>query len=202
MGTEQKIVAWVFILASTFCWSQERTSYFKPSLLRASATIAPTRFYVQNTTVAFINGFVEYILEEKISVRGEGFVMVPNSALIMTNTPEIFPRNCNSWFAGFGYHLGKKNWKLDVHAAPGILAAELAKNYNPNNVPYSYQWSVNPSYLIKIGTTFYFSKVFHFFAELNYSDAWARKTPYASLSLKQYGISAGLGFHLVTKKTP
>lgn len=195
-------MALLFVLTLPLYWAQERTSYFQPSLLRASATIAPTRFYGQNTTVAFINGFVEYILEDKISVRGEGFVMVPNTPLVMTSTPEVFPRNCNSWYAGFGYHIGKKNWKMDFHAEPGILAAELAKNYNQNNVPYSYQWSVNPSYLIKIGTSYYFSKVCHFFAELNYSDAWARKTPYTSLSMKQYGISAGLGFHLVTKKTP
>jgi hypothetical protein len=188
------------LLVSTLIYSQEKPSYFQPSLLRASATIAPTRFYNQHTTVALINGFVEYILEDKISVRGEGFVMVPKSPIIMFNTPKIFQRNCNGWYAGFGYHLGKKNWKMDIHAEPGILAAELVKNYNQNNVPESYQWSVNPSYLIKIGTTFYFSKVCHFFAEINFSDAWARKTAYTSLSMKQYGISAGLGFHLLTKK--
>jgi len=199
MGIHQKITGLV-LLVSTLIYSQEKPNYFQPSLLRASATVAPTRFYNQHTTVAFINGFVEYILEDKISVRGEGFVMVPISPIIMFNTPEIFQRNCNGWYAGFGYHLGKKNWKMDFHAEPGILAAELVKKYNQNNVPESYQWSVNPSYLIKIGTTFYFSKVCHFFAEMNFSDAWARKTAYTSLSLKQYGISAGLGFHLLTKR--
>ena len=199
MGIQQKITG-LFLLVSTLIYSQEKPSYFQPSLLRASATIAPTRFYNQHTTVAFINGFIEYILEEKISVRGEGFVMVPKSPIIMFNTPKIFQRNCNGWYAGFGYHLGNKNWKMDIHAEPGILASELVKNYNQNSVPESYQWSVNPSYLIKIGTTFYFSKVCHFFAEINFSDAWARKTAYTSLSMKQYGISAGLGFHLLTKR--
>lgn len=199
MGIHQKITV-LFLLVCSLIYSQETPSYFQPSLLRASATIAPTRFYNQHTTVAFINGFVEYILEEKISVRGEGFVMVPKSPIIMFNTPKIFQRNCNGWYAGFGYHLGNKNWKMDIHAEPGILASELVKNYNQNNVPESYQWSVNPSYLIKIGTTFYFSKVCHFFAEINFSDAWARKTAYTSLSMKQYGISAGLGFHLLTKR--
>jgi hypothetical protein len=199
MGTEQKIVAWVFILASTCCWSQERTSYFKPSLLRASATIAPTRFYNQHTTVPFINGFVEYLLEKKISVRGEGFVMVPNGKFLFNLDVYNFPRNCNSWYAGFGYHLGKKNWKMDVHAEPGVLVAELSQEYNYIVNPVSFRWSANPSFLLKIGTSFYFSKFCHFFAELNYSDAWARKTPGSSLSLKQYGLSAGLGFHIITK---
>ena len=199
MGIQQKITG-LFLLVSTLIYSQEKPSYFQPSLLRASATIAPTRFYNQHTTVAFINGFVEYILEEKISVRGEGFVMVPKSPIIMFNTPEIFQRNCNGWYAGFGYHLGKKNWKMDIHAEPGVLLTELAKNPTLFIEPIAYQWSVNPSYLIKIGTSLYFSKVCHFFAEINFSDAWARKTPYASLSMKQYGISAGLGFHLLTKR--
>ena len=198
MGIHQKITG-LFSLVGTLIYSQGKPSYFQPSLLRASATIAPTRFYNQNTTVAFINGFVEYILEEKISVRGEGFVMAPSGKLIMSSSPNIFPKNCNSWFAGFGYHLGKKNWKMDVHAEPGILIAESAQKYNQYDLPESYQWSVNPSYLIKIGTSFYFSKFCHFFAEFNYSDAWTRKYPYTSLSMKQYGISAGLGFHILTR---
>ena len=69
MGIHQKIIG-LFLLASTFVYSQEKPCYFQPSLLRASATIAPTRFYRQETTVALINGFVEYVLENRISVRG------------------------------------------------------------------------------------------------------------------------------------
>jgi len=89
---------------------------------------------------------------------------------------------------------------MDILAEPGVLLTKLVKNPTLFIEPIAYQWSVNPSYLIKIGTSLYFSKVCHFFAEINFSDAWARKTPYASLSMKQYGISAGLGFHLLTKR--
>ena len=60
MGIQQKITG-LFLLVSTLIYSQEKPSYFQPSLLRASATIAPTRFYNQHTTVACINGFIEYI---------------------------------------------------------------------------------------------------------------------------------------------
>jgi hypothetical protein len=67
-------------------------------------------------------------------------------------------------------------------------------------VPAPYQWSVSPSYMLKGGTSFYFSKYCHFFAEINYSNGWIRKTPFMSVSIAQYGISAGLGFHLLTKK--
>jgi hypothetical protein len=187
------------LLVSTLIYSQEKPSYFQPSLLRASATIAPTRFYTQQTTVALINGFVEYVLENRLSVRGEGNIMAPNGKLLYTNSPEKFPRNYTSIYAGFGYHLGKRNWKFDIHAEPGIVIAEM-EQHPFLIVPAPYQWSVSPSYMLKGGTSFYFSKYCHFFAEINYSNGWIRKTPFMSVSIAQYGISAGLGFHLLTKK--
>lgn len=206
MGIHQKIIG-LFLLVSTLVYSQEKpwshwtiqSSYFQPSLLRASATIAPTRFYTQQTTVALINGFVEYVLENRISVRGEANIMAPNGKLLYTNSPEKFPRNYTSIYAGFGYHLGKNNWKLDLHAEPGVVVAEMAQNPYIT-MPTIFQWSVSPSYMLKLGTSFYFSKFCHFFAELNFASGSIRRTPLISVSTDQYGISAGLGFHLLTKK--
>ena len=206
MGIQPKIIG-LFLLASTLVYSQEKpwshwsiqSSYFQPSLLRASATIAPTRFYTQQTTVAFIHGFVEYVLEPNISVRGEANIMAPNGQLVFTNEPEKFPRNYSALYAGFGYHFGKNNWKLDFHAEPGIAFTEMAQD--PYSViPSRFKWSACPSYQLKAGTSIYFSRFCHFFAEFNYGNGWIRKTPLSSLSLAQYGISAGLGFHLLTKK--
>lgn len=198
MGIKQKIMG-IFLLASTLVYCQEKPSYFQPSLLRASATIAPTRFYLQQTTVAFINGFVEYVLEPNISVYGEANVMAPNGQLSFTNSPEKFPRNYSSIYAGFGYHFGKNNWKLDFHAEPGIAIAEMAQDPYVI-VPTRFHWSASPSLMLKAGSSFYFSKYCHFFAALNYGNGWIRKTPLSSVSLAQYGISAGLGFHVLTKK--
>lgn len=198
MGIHQKIIT-IFLLLNSVVFSQGKPSYFQPSLLRASATIAPTRFYMQQTTVAFIHGFVEYVLEPNISVHGEANVMAPNGQLLFTTSPEKFPRNYSSIYAGFGYHFGKNNWKLDVHAEPGIAIAEMAQDPYVI-VPSRFQWSASPSFMLKAGSSFYFSKYCHFFAALNYGNGWIRKTPLNSVSLAQYGISAGLGFHLLTKK--
>jgi hypothetical protein len=160
MGIHQKITG-LFLLVSTLIYSQEKPSYFQPSLLRASATIAPTRFYTQQTTVALINGFVEYVLENRISVRGEANIMAPNGKLLYTNSPEKFPRNYTSIYAGFGYHLGKRNWKFDIHAEPGVVIAET-EQHPFLIVPAPYQWSVSSSYMLKGGTSFYFSKIILF----------------------------------------
>jgi|GEM_PF-474256 len=198
MGIHQKIIG-LFLIASTLVYGQEKPCFFQASLLRASATIAPTRFYMQETTVALIHGFMEYVLEPKISVRGEANFMAPNGLLLFTNSPEKFPRNYASIYAGFGYHLGKKNWKINLHAEPGMVLAEMAQDPYVN-VPSRFKWSACPSYLLKAGSSFYFSKYCHFFAEINFSNGWIRKTPLSSVSIAQYGISAGLGFHLMTKK--
>lgn len=198
MGIQQKIM-FAFLLMTGFVNGQEKTKFYQPALLRASATIAPTRFYHQNTTVAFINGFLEYVIEDKISVRGEGMVMAPNGKLLFTNEPERFPRNYTGLYAGFGYHFGKNNWKFNLYAQPGVGIAEVAQD--PYFiVPIQYQWNVCPTYMLKAGTAYYFSKFCHFYLELNFGDGWARKTPWSSISLAQYGISAGLGFHVLTNK--
>lgn len=194
MGIHQKIIG-LFLLASTPVYSQEKPCYFQPSLLRASATIAPTRFYTEQTTVALIDGFVEYVLENRISVRGEGNIMAPNGKLLYTNSPEKFPRNYTSIYAGFGYHIGKRNWKHSIHLEPGVSITEIAQdNYN-----ISYKWSANPALLVKVGTCLYVSRFFDFFAEINWSDSYVRNNPATSVSMAQVGISAGLGFHLLTK---
>jgi len=198
MGVRQKIT-FLFLLIGTAVFCQVQSTYFTPGLLRASATIAPTRFYNQQTTVGFINGFVEYVLEDRISVRGEGNFRAPDGKLLFTTEPNSFPRNFTSLYAGFGYHFGKKNWKLDLHAEPGVVVAEMAQEPYAT-IPTNYQWSVSPSYMLKLGTSFYFSKFCHFFAEFNYASGWIRRTPMNSVSTDQYGVSAGLGFHLLTNK--
>jgi hypothetical protein len=65
-----------------------------------------------------------------------------------------------------------------------------------NGAMYAERWSS----AVQAGSSFYFSKYCHFFAEINFSNGWIRRTPLTSVSLAQYGISAGLGFHLITQK--
>jgi hypothetical protein len=193
MGIHQKITL-VFLLVSTLVYSQEKPSYFQPSLLRASATIAPTRFFKIYSTAAMLNGYVEYVLEDRISVRGEVFQCMPGVANLTFQSVNI-PRNYTGIYAGFGYHIGKRNWKHSIHLEPGVSITEIAQD----NINFSYKWGVNPSYLLKVGTCLYVSRFFDFFAEINLSDSYVRNNPATSVSMAQIGISAGLGFHLLTK---
>jgi len=191
----------IFILLWIPCFAfgqatntDERPLNFGPSLLKASATIAPTRFYKIYSSAAMLNGYLEYVLEDRISVRGEVFQFMPNIANLKFQAVNI-PRNYTGIHAGFGYHIGKRNWKHSIHLEPGVSITEIAQdNYN-----ISYKWSANPALLVKVGTCLYVSRFFDFFAEINWSDSYVRNNPATSVSMAQVGISAGLGFHLLTK---
>ena len=195
-----KIISILFILMLGLSFGQNKEieieeSNFQPSLLKASATIAPTRFLSLYSSAAMLNGYLEYVLEERISVRGDVFYFLPNVAYLKLN-PLNVPESYSALYAGFGYHIGKKNWKHSLYFQPGVSYTKIAKD----NLNMEYRWTVNPSYQVKVGTCLYVSRFFHFFAELNFSDSYVRTTPVNSISMKQLGFSAGLGFHLVTKR--
>lgn len=186
----------LFILFFTLSFGQNSSIdgnalYFKPGLIKATATIAPTRFYLINSTAIMLNGYLDCILDEKMSVRGEIFQFLPNLGDASLQSFSL-PVNYTGVYAGFGYHLGKRNWKHSLHLEPGITITEVVQNtMNTERL-----WTINPSYLVKIGTCLYVSRNFHFFAEINYSDSFVRSTPENSITLKQVGISAGLGFQI------
>ena len=195
-----KKISILFLLVTGITFGQKKEteiekSNFQPTLLKASATIAPTRFLNINSSAAMLNGYLEYVLDERISVRGDVFYFLPNATYLKLN-PLNVPESYSALHAGFGYHIGKKNWKHSLHFEPGVSYTKIAKD----NLKMEYRWTVNPSFLVKVGTCLYVSRFFHFFAELNYCDSYVRTTPVNSISMKQIGISAGLGFHLVTKQ--
>ena len=73
------------LMTSLCSLSQSRPIHYQAGLLKASATIAPTNFYRAYSTSAMLNGYLEYIVEERISIRGDIFQYIPGVGRFVFN---------------------------------------------------------------------------------------------------------------------
>ncbi len=191
-----KIMLLLALMTSLCSFGQSRPIHYQAGLLKASATIAPTNFYRAYSTSAMLNGYLEYIVEERISIRGDIFQYIPGVGRFVFNHLNM-PQNYTAIYAGFGYQLGKKNWKHTLHIQPGITYTQIGATI-ANPTP---RYSVNPSINLKAGTCLYVSPYFHFFAEINWNNSSIRNNPESSsISTAQVGVSAGLGFNIQTRR--
>lgn len=164
--------------------------YFRPGLLKASATITPGRMLQNQANSIYINGFLEYVVDSKYSFRGEifQFIDAKYSADSRFRNPNYMNR---VYFGGFR-HFGKKNFKITTGAQMGVLM-----------VYYDYfaiekQFYVAPSFALKVGADYYVWDYFHFFANLTYVNSKIRGTYYGTQKMDELLFSAGLGFQLNT----
>lgn len=190
-----KTIVLLFLCVAGLSWGQIRPIYPKTGLVKASVTIAPTNFYKSWATAAMLNAYLEYLSEDKISIRGDVFQFMPNAGNFIFNEINM-PQYYTAVYAGFGYNLGQRNWRHTIHLQPGITYWQGFSNIHGERPPSS----INPSLNLKLGTCLYVSSYFHFFAELNWNDSYTRNNPGLSTSTAQFGLSAGLGFSIPTKK--
>ncbi|MFM7682924.1 MAG: hypothetical protein ACKO7P_09270 [Bacteroidota bacterium] len=170
----------------------EEPNYFRPGLLKASATISPGRMIQNKANSIYISGFLEYILDKKYSLRGDVFQFVDAG---YTDASLLEPNFINRLYFGAFRHFGKKNLKLYTGAQAGMTFIQYYHSFNQGR-----KFSVEPSFALKAGTTFYVWKYFHFFADLTYVNSTTRGLMFGSQKMDEVIFSAGLGFQINTKK--
>jgi hypothetical protein len=167
-------------------------NYFRPGLLKASATISPGRMLQNKANSIYVSGFLEYALSSKYSLRGDVFQFVDAT---YSDASLLEPNFMNRLYFGAFRHFGKENLKFYLGAQHGITFMQYYHSYNQGN-----KFSVAPSFALKAGTTFYVWKYFHFFADLTYVNSTTRGLMFGSQKMDELIFSAGLGFHLNTIK--
>ena len=176
----------VIILMCLVSFGQEQ--YIRQGTLKASATIAPSIMLNRNIQNIYINGFLAYQLDEKLSLRGEAFYYIDGAAGAASDMG--YSGAMHTYFGVF-YHGRKGNWDNYVGFQPGLSVAQ---------VPLKSGATASPSFAAKIGTSYYVWKYFHFFAELTYWNSSVRGIPGGSMRMDELVLSAGLGFHINTRK--
>ena len=201
------------VLLASGLYAQDSTKFRYKSLLKASATIAPG--YMLNTaqTNIYINGFLEYFAEDKVSLLGESFVMVgaqQKPALLQQNSCLLF---------GAAYHFHKNRFDYFIGLETGAALTKpndtqdffpwnqhdpaIVLGSNPVTVIYtnSYNYKILPLIAPVTGITLHASDYFNFFLNVHYVKSRYFGYQYGkTLSLDELRISAGLGFSIHLKK--
>jgi hypothetical protein len=177
----------VFALMLTFCAFGQDEQYIRPGMIKASATIAPSLMLNRSVQNIYINGFLAYQLDKKLSLRGESYFLINNAASKATDV--VMNGAMHTYFGAF-YHETKGNWDNYLGFQPGL---SLIQTVHQSGL------SACPSFSFKMGTAFYVWKYFHFFAELSYTNTTLRAVPSGRYRADELILSAGLGFQINTK---
>ncbi len=167
--------------------------YFRPGLIKASATITPGRMLQNKANSIYLNGFLEYVVDYNYSFRGEIFQFIDAQYSIDSRFKD--PNYMNRIYFGGFRHFGKKNFKITTGAQMGVFMVDF--DYSA----FERQFYVAPSFALKVGADYYVWDYFHFFANLSYVNSKIRGTQIGTQKMDELLFSAGLGFQLNTIKT-
>ncbi len=177
------LVIWMFFVVGSLA---AQDAYIRPGMLAASATIAPSTMLNHKQSNIYFTGFAEYFLDKKWSFRSDTYLFSDSQ-----NDNAILLDGYRSYF-GIARHFNKGNWDGYIGYQPGLSLMNRSLS--------TYQSKLNPSAALRIGTSYYVWKYFHFFANLTYVRSKLAGTPNGAIQTDELIFAAGLGFQLQTKK--
>ncbi len=160
--------------------------YFQPGLLAVSITYSPSIMLNHAESNFYATGFAEYLLDEHFSFRSDTYLFLNSQ-----NENSLIKDGARSYF-GIAYHLNKGNWDGSIGFQPGVTIMNTKET--------TIQSRLQPSAALRIGTTYYVWKYFHFFANLTYTKSKLTVFQRGSLKTDELIFSAGLGFQIQTQK--
>lgn len=160
-------------------------TYINPGLLAASITYSPSVMLNHSESNFYVTGFAEYYLDDHLSFRSDTYLFLNSQ-----NEYPLLYRGVRTYF-GMAYHLTKGNWEGSVGFQPGLtlMNQSLVKSI------------LQPSAAIRLGTTYYLWKYFHFFANVTYTKSKLISSMRGPVKTDELIFSAGLGFQIQTKKS-
>ena len=174
------------LLISIGNYTSAQDQYIQPGLLGASITYSPSTMLNHAQSNFYVTGFAEYMLDEHFSFRSDIYLFLNSQ-----NEKSLIRDGARSYF-GIAYHLNKGNWDGSIGFQPGLTVMNQTL----------IETRIEPSAALRIGTTYYIWKYFHFFANLTYTRSKLMTPMGGSVGADELIFSAGLGFQIQTKKKP
>lgn len=180
----------IALLAAAAAPAQDTASWRGAGLLRASAAISPGFMLDAPATDIYLNGKLEYFLEDRLSFRGEAFWYVDSQ-----QDPAPLAQNSQLGFGPF-LHLGRGRGDLALGFEAGLslvqpalpVAEGAATGVNPLRTV--------PSAALCAGFTYTIWDYFHFFLDARLVHARYTGAASGTIPLDEAIISGGLGWQL------
>ncbi len=158
----------------------------RPVLIKAMATISPSKMFGYNESYFYLHGNLEGYLNEKVSVAGEGYLFLGEQ----TKAAHGFDQLHNLFF-GFNYHFVKGDGDLHIGVQPGVAMAKLGMDSLKVPAPH---FGTSPVFSTVLGYNYFVGKYFNFFLQFRYIAGEHNYDKHKSLS--EIRFSAGLGFNI------
>lgn len=167
----------------------QEDNYATAGLLRAQLTISPSRALAQKESYFYLHGNVAGYLSSRLSVSGDGYYYL--GSLSSTSS---FDYHHTALF-GPSWHFPMNNHDLYVGLQPGLSFTKLQAGKNETLKTHM---GVNPMLSMVAGYNFFVNGVFHFFIQTRY--VFGEHNYDRPENLSELRLSAGLGFHLRTRR--
>ena len=171
-------------------YSVRNVPFVRKGLLKATATISPSLMLNHKINNIYLSGELEYFLENKVSVRGDGLLYMDSQQ----KTP-LMKQNSILCFGAL-YHFSKNKNDLFIGIQPAAVFSQ------PNSLDTSlnvYPLQINPGFSVMAGYTFYVWDYCNFYFNARYLSAKYVGTTKGAIKLDEIIFSAGLGFQIHTK---
>ncbi len=186
------------ILFSTHVHAQDDEFTGYKGILSSTATFSTGYNTSFKSVNYFLQGNLEYYIDEHISVRSDVFYFLGSN----TKSDSIEPfKSQHGLFTGAQYHFLKGRLDYYVGLQPGLVFGQrqYAETWDANKNMEEPQKSVAAVFSLNTGINYYASKFFLLFFQLRYNTGWFSDN-YSVASLNEIRASFGLGFYIQLRK--
>ncbi len=193
-------ISLLLMLVSTLAFGQKRNrpeltgeDIIRKGLLRAQGTISPGWTIADGNTNLYLQGDMEYFLQNRISLKGD-------ISYFLDTQGDGYLKHNHSLFFGAQYHMPYKRFDPYIGLHPGV---SLVQARNPAlstpeiDVAFSESvMKVSPAVSVSTGFNFYVWGYIHFMANLKYVHAKHSTEWGTNYALDESRISFGLGWNV------
>lgn len=191
-----RIAVILVLLISTNLFAQQKeltgADIIRKGLLRAQGTILPGWTLKDGKTNLYLQGDLEYYLQDKVSLKGD------ISYFLDTQGSNYLKHN-HSLFFGTQYHFPYKRFDAYLGLHPGISLIQARNPVESNSdlsIPNVSVMKVSPAVAVATGFNFYVWKYIHFMFNLKYVHAKHTAEWGQTYALDEIRVSFGLGWNV------
>jgi hypothetical protein len=195
------MLKYLFILPLLCCISfsfaqQQDGQYIHKHLVRSDASIVSGYMFNENIKNVYLNGNLEYYMDNKVSIRGDANYLLGSNGL---SNDSAGLKDNSSVMLGAVFHMNSKGY-FDSYfiLQPGIAytSSYLQNNSGEQMNRKYYPGVLSPLGSAGVGFNYYFQRFAHLFLETRYIYGQHVSRAPGPLSLQELRITFGLGFNL------
>jgi len=161
----------------------------KAGLLRFNAGLAQGFMLQHDSRPLFVDGFAEYFLDDKISIKGSC------TQLVADRIEEGLLKSYTGISFGMAWHAGNDLHDFSLAMQPGLVYQCPGQTFI-NFVP---EPKLAPSLMFSATYSLFFSNPFHFYVSVSESNSFFRGAPNGNINTSWFSITGGLGWHIRTR---